>query len=149
MAHVQQTPAHLRNYANPATAWFGWVLFVGIVLVGAGLINVMQGLIALLDENFYLQPASKLVINLSYAVWGWTLLLMGAALVAAGIGVLRGSTWARTVGVIAASVNAFVNIGFVTAYPAWTIFAVTFDFIAIYTLVVHGGEVRAPREQRR
>ncbi|GAB1693597.1 hypothetical protein [Krasilnikovia sp. M28-CT-15] len=149
MAHVQQTPTHLRSYSDPMTAWFGWVLFVGIVLVGAGLINVMQGLIALLDEDFYLAPASKLVIDLSYAVWGWTLLLMGAALVASGIGVLRGRTWARTLGVVAASVNAFVNLGFVTAYPAWTIFAVTFDLIAIYTLLVHGGEARAPREQRR
>ncbi|GAB1642191.1 hypothetical protein [Krasilnikovia sp. MM14-A1259] len=149
MAHVQQTPAHLRNYADPMTAGLGWVLFIGIVMFGAGLINVMQGLIALFDENFYLSPASKLVIDLSYAVWGWTLLLMGTALLISGVGVLRGLTWARWLGVVAAGVNAFVNLGFVTAYPAWTIFAVTFDFIAIYALVVHGGEMRAMRKERR
>ena len=72
MAHVQQTPMHLRNYADPMTAWLGWVLFIGIVLFGAGLINVMQGLIALFDEGFYLEPASRLVLDLRGGrCWRW------------------------------------------------------------------------------
>ena len=74
---------------------------------------------------------------------------MGVALMASGVGVLRGRTWARVLGVVAASINAFVNLGFVTAYPVWTVFAVTFDFIAIYALVVPGGDARAARRERR
>ena len=77
------------------TAWLGWVLFVGILLVAAGVINVIQGLVALFDSDFYLVSASGLAIDVNYTAWGWALLILGAALVAAGFGVALGYAWAR------------------------------------------------------
>jgi hypothetical protein len=156
MAHVQRTgspqrrssPAHLRTDPVRVTAWFGWLLFVGIVLVGAGVVNVVQGLVALFDPEFYLATASHLAIDINYSVWGWALLILGAALLVAGGGVIVGYAWARVVGVLVAAVNAVVNLGFVASYPMWTVMAVTFDVLTIYALVVHGGEGRAVRDGR-
>ncbi|MFI7600384.1 hypothetical protein [Actinoplanes sp. NPDC049681] len=147
MTESEQAPAPAEP--EVATAWLGWVVFIGILLCGAGLINAVQGLVAGFDENFYRSSASGLAIDVNYAVWGWALLVLGAVLVAAGGGVVLGYRWARVVGVVVAAVNALVNLGFVTAYPAWTILAVCFDVSAIYALIVHGGEAKTLRITRR
>jgi hypothetical protein len=142
-------PAHRRTGAGGATVWYGWILFVGIILFSAGLINVMEGLVALFDDDFYPIPASRLAIDVDYTAWGWTLVALGAVLTAAGYGVLAGYTWARVVGVLAAAVNALVNLGFAAAYPVWTVLAVAFDVIAMYVLIVHGGEAKGLGRKQR
>jgi hypothetical protein len=128
-----------------ATAWLGWILFVSIIMLAAGLINIAQGLVALLDDDFYLTSASGLAVDASYTAWGIALLVLGVALVAGAYGVLTGYRWGRTIGVVAAALNAVVNLGFAAAYPYWTVLAVSFDVITIYALVVHGGAARSLR----
>ncbi|MEV4641436.1 hypothetical protein AB0J80_29240 [Actinoplanes sp. NPDC049548] len=142
-------PAHARTEPRSVTAWLGWVVFTGILLCGAGVINAVQGLVAILDESFYHSSTAALAVDVNYAVWGWALLILGAVLVAAGGGVILGYAWARVVAVVVASINALVNLGFATAYPAWTILAVGFDVLAIYALIVHGGEAKTLRITRR
>jgi hypothetical protein len=124
------------------------VLFVGILLFAAGVLNVIQGLVALFKPDYYLVATSELVITVNYTAWGWVLLILGVALVAAGFGVALGYGWARAVGVVVAAINALVNLAFVGAYPFWTVLAVSFDVLVIYTLVAHGGEGKALRTGR-
>ncbi|MEV4701753.1 DUF7144 family membrane protein [Actinoplanes sp. NPDC049316] len=147
----QSSPAPAHRSAEPrvSTGWLGWVLFIAILLCGAGVINAVQGLVALFDESFYHSPSSGLVVDVNYAVWGWALLILGLTLIAAGAGVFLGYGWARVVGVVVAAINALVNLGFATAYPAWTILAVAFDLSAIYALAVHGGEAKLLRVSRK
>lgn len=140
-----QPPAALTARA---AAWLGWVVFVSIIMSAAGLINIAQGLVALLDDDFYLATAAGLAIDVNYTVWGITLLVLGTALIAGAYGVLTGRRWGRTIGVVGAAINALVNLGFVAAYPYWTVLAVSFDIIAIYALIVHGGEAKALRTGR-
>jgi hypothetical protein len=158
MVHVEPSrtatrhpPAHSQPPAPltaRAIAWLGWMAFVSIIMFAAGLINVTQGLVALLDDDFYRATAAGLAVDVGYTVWGIVLLLLGAALVAGAYGVLTGYRWGRIIGVVAAAVNALVNLGFVAAYPYWTVLAVSFDIIAIYALVVHGGEAKSLRAGR-
>ena len=141
-------PAHLRPDPPDATLWLGWVLFIGIVFVAAGVINGIQGFVALLDDDFYSTPAAELAINVNYSVWGWALVILGAALMAAGAGVALGYAWARVFGVVVATINALTNLAFAGAYPFWTVIAVSVNVLAIYALVVHGGEAKALRPGR-
>jgi len=143
---------HLPAHSAPpapltarATAWLGWILFVSIIMLSAGLITIVQGLVALLDDDFYVTASTGLAVEVSYTAWGIALLVLGAALVAGAYGVLTGYGWGRTVGVLAAAVNALVNLGFAAAYPQWTVLVVAFDVIAIYALVVHGGAAKSLR----
>jgi hypothetical protein len=147
-AAPRQAPAHSAPPAPltvRATAWLGWVLFISIIMLCAGLITIMQGLVALLDDDFYRTSSAGLAVDAGYTVWGIALLVLGVTLIAGAWGVLTGHRWGRTVGVIAAAVNALVNLGFASAYPWWTVVVVSFDVIAIYALVVHGGAARALR----
>jgi hypothetical protein len=139
-------PAH----AGPrdVTRWLGWVLFLALMLFGAGVMNAVQGLVAIFDDDFYIAAPEQLVLDLNYTVWGWALLIAGLALVAAGIGVALGYAWARVLAVVIAALNAMVNLGFAGAYPYWTVIAISFDVLAIYALVVHGAEGKALRTER-
>jgi len=147
-AVTRHPPAHSAPPAPltvRAVAWLGWILFVSIIMVSVGLINIVQGMVALLDDDFYLTPASGLAVDTSYTAWGIALLVLGVTLIAGAYGVLTGYRWGRTVGVLAAAVNALVNLGFAAAYPNWTVLVVAFDIITIYALTMHGGAAKALR----
>src|SRR5215207_8400051 len=89
--------AHLRTGSAGGALWLGWVVFVGILLFSDGLLNAVEGLVALFDDNFYRARATELAVGVDYTVWGWALLVLGLGLVAAGIGIVLGYDWARVV----------------------------------------------------
>jgi len=143
MVHTQKpavVPKGGRD--NTVTGWVGWVLFAGIVMLAGGFLNMIEGFVALVRDEYYLVRASGLVVSLDYTAWGWTLLLFGVLLGAAGYGVMVGQMWARVTGVILAVVNALLNMMFMPAYPFWAVMVITLDVLIIYALVVHGGEAR-------
>ena len=137
-------PATTRPAATPPaerlTPWVGWIVFAGLVMIAGGVLNMIQGLVALLDEDYY-AARSDLMIDMSYQVWGWTLLLFGAFVAAAGYELLSGRMWARWVAVVLLAFDALLNFAFVAGYPFWSVIAITLDVIVIYALVVHGREV--------
>jgi hypothetical protein len=129
------------------TAWVGWVLFAGVVMFTVGFFNIIQGLVALLNSALYRTPRAGLPVMENYAAWGWTLLIFGVILCATGYGVMVGRTWARVVGVIVAALNALANMVFVAAYPIWITMTIALNVVAIFALVVHGGETKALRQR--
>jgi hypothetical protein len=159
MADVQHSrPAVPRAAARSApprapsgkdVAWLGWVIFVGIMLLCSGLITVVQGLVALFNDDFYQVAASSLAVGVNYTVWGWALVVVGAGLLAAGLGVILGYPWARFVAIVVILINMLVNLGFDAANPLWTVIVVAFEVLALYALVVHGGDTKALRAGRQ
>jgi hypothetical protein len=127
------------------TGWVGWVLFAGIVMFVAGVFNVIEGLVALFNSDYFLVRPSGLVLQANYTTWGWVLLLFGVLLGFAGYGVVVGQTWARVVGVIVAALNALAHLTLIAAYPIWVVLTIALDVIVIYALIVHGREATALR----
>jgi hypothetical protein len=124
------------------TAWVGFVLFGGIMLVMMGSIEVIQGFVALFKDDYYMVTRSGLVLTWDYSAWGWTHLLIGLIAVGTGIGVMFGQMWARVVGIIIAIISALANLAFIAAYPIWGTIVIATDILVIYALAVHGSEVR-------
>ena len=98
--------------------------------------------VALFDDTYYLVADSGLVVSVDYTTWGWIHLLLGVVAAAAGLAVMAGRMWGRTVGIILAVISAIVNMLFIAAYPVWSIIIITLDVIIIYALAVHGGEAK-------
>jgi hypothetical protein len=129
-----------RN-AGP-TAWAGWVVFGGVMLIMMGSFQVIEGLVALFDDGFYLVRSNGLVVDVNYNTWGWIHLIIGVVGVLAGLGLLVGNMAARIVGIAAAFLSALVNLAFISAYPVWSTILITLDVIVIYAIVVHGRELK-------
>jgi len=124
------------------TAWTGWVVFAGMMMILVGSFQAIEGLVAVFDDGFYRVTESGLVVNVDYTVWGWTHLLLGALLIVCGAGVLAGNVVARAVAVVLAVISALTNLLFIEAYPIWSILIIAVDVLVIYALVVHGRELR-------
>jgi hypothetical protein len=131
-----------RSGVEP-TGWATWVIFAGVMLFMLGLFQAMQGLVALLKDEFFLVTSRGLVLHVDYTVWGWVHLILGLVAVGAGVAILRGQAWGRVVGIILAVVSAIANMAFLAAYPVWSATVITVDIIVVYSLAVHGREVDA------
>lgn len=121
------------------TGWVGWAWFGGIMLVTLGMFQVFQALVALFDDGFVVQlEGNPVVFDLN--AWGWTHLAIGGLLIAAGLGVLGGTTWGRIVGVVIAALNLLAQVTIMPIYPFWALIVIVLDVFVIYALVVHGKE---------
>jgi hypothetical protein len=128
------------------TGWVGWIVFAGVMMLVLGMFHAFQGLIALFQQDYYLVAANGLTVHLNYTGWGWTHLIFGIVVVAAGAALLVGQMWARVVAVVLAVLSAVVNAGFLAAYPVWSAIMIGVDILVIWALTVHGGEMRTRNE---
>jgi hypothetical protein len=110
-----------------------------MILLGA--FQVIAGLVALFNRQYYVVTANDLLVSVDYSGWGWIHLIVGVLVLLAGFGVLAGQTWARLVGIVFAGISAIVNLGFLAANPVWSVLLIALDVIVIYALSVHGREV--------
>jgi hypothetical protein len=141
MAHYTQ--ADRLGTPQPApTAWAGWIFFAGVLMAIGGALNVIAGLVALVKQEYYLVTDDGLLVPVDYAVWGWTLLIYGAAMGTTGVGLLAGQGWARVTGVLLALVNALLHVAFLAASPVWSTIMIAFAVVVIYSLIAHGREMR-------
>jgi hypothetical protein len=137
---MAQTPQSTHTRHADRTDWAGWTYFAGIMMLLLGCFIAIQGLAALFRSAYYLVPTRELLIEVSYTAWGWPLLILGAILVIAGLGVMMGQTWARVAGLVVALLSALANLAFASAYPIWSALVIALCVVVIYALTVHGGE---------
>ena len=118
----------------------GMTLFAATMLMVIGFFQAMQGLVALLNDTFYV-AGQKWIFEFDVTTWGWIHLLLGIVVVAAGVFVLVGQVWARVVGVIVATFSAVVNFAWLPYYPVWAGVIIALDVFVIWALTVHGRDV--------
>jgi hypothetical protein len=123
------------------TAWAGYLLFAGAMLVLIGLFDFMFGLVAIFKDRYFAVPSRDLVVSVDYTAWGWVHLALGVVAIVTGVGILLGKMWARILGVAYATVNAIVNLASLKASPVWSSMIIAFDVLVIWALCVHGREL--------
>ena len=119
----------------------GWLTFAGLILAIGGTMNVIGGIGAIDDANFYVGNAQFLISDLS--TWGWVLLITGAAQVLTAFGLWARNQFARWLGVGFASLNSLAQLLMIPAYPLWSLALFTVDILIIYGLIVYGGRTSA------
>jgi hypothetical protein len=143
--HGSATGAGPAHSTRERTGWVGWVYFGGTMLVLVGIFNVIEGLVALFNDQFYV-PTRQGVLVFDLTAWGWIHLIVGGLAVIAGVGLFTGAMWARVFGVILAGVNAIAQLAFLSAYPVWAVVVIALDVLVIWALVVHGSEAKSTEE---
>src|SRR6478735_11936955 len=114
-----------------------WVVVGCAILSFAGILNIIDGALAIGGSRVYASSAVYVFSDLN--TWGWIVLVLGVALIAAARGVLQGSELWRWFGVAAACLNALAQLLFVQSYPLWSVTMFALDVIVVYALSVHGG----------
>jgi hypothetical protein len=138
-----EPPEGSRTPGDQGGRWAGWVVFAAAMLILVGLYQAIEGLVALIEREYYLVGESGLIVTVNYTTWGFVHLIVGCVAIIAGFGVLAGMTAARVAGIVLAGLSALINLAFIAAFPLWATIIIVFDILVIYALVVHGREVPA------
>jgi hypothetical protein len=122
-------------------AWSGWVAFAAFVLLTLGILNLMLGLTALLEDGYFVTNSGDLLVW-SYTTWGVIMLCFAGLQLAVGMGLLAAQSWARYTAVGLAMLNIIGQIGFLAAHPVWTTIVIALDIIVLYALTARWGEAQ-------
>ena len=122
-------------------AWVGWIFFAASLMLLIGLFQVLMGVVALFDEDWFLVTKDDLLVPVNYSAWGSIHIGLGLVAIVAGFGVMLAQLWARVIAVFLAVVSIFSALAFYSATPFWNLSIIVFDILVVFALVVHGAEV--------
>jgi hypothetical protein len=120
---------------------YGWVVFAGVMIGIAGVINFIYGIAAISESKFYVGNTKFIVSDLK--TWGWVTMLIGVFEVCVAAGIWAQQSWARWVGVVIAGLSAIAQLINLPAYPLLSLALFTLDVLVIYALVAYGGRLEA------
>jgi hypothetical protein len=129
-----------ETYREP-TGWVGWIFFAAVLMILAGTLNAIHGFIAIVNDEWVVW-GNRADLYLDLTTWGWVHLIIGVAVLLAGIGLLSGNVVARAVAVLLASLSIIANFLYIPAYPVWALTIIAINVFVIYALTAHGGELR-------
>ena len=115
----------------------GWLLFAGIMVLMVGVLNVIYGIAAIDDANFFVANTQFIISDLN--TFGWIMLLLGALQVTAALSIWSGGSFGRWFGIGVAALNAIAALLSIPAYPFWSLAVFTIDILIIYGLATYGG----------
>ena len=119
----------------------GWIVFAGILMLIAGVMAMFEGLIALMEDEYFVPSQSGFLV-LDLTGWGWAMLIWGAIVIVASIGLLAAKTWARWFAVVVIGLNFLAQLGFLgnTQYPVWSLTMVAQNIIVLFALTARWDE---------
>jgi hypothetical protein len=116
-------------------------MFAAILLLIAGVLNVIYGIAAISDAHFFTEGGDHFVFS-SLNAWGWIILLLGVLQLTGGFSLFSGNAYGRVIGIAAASIGAIGALLSVSgAYPFWSLGIFALCVIVIHGLVVYGEPV--------
>jgi hypothetical protein len=119
----------------------GWavsgLVFAASVLTLVGLFSIVTGLVAIIDDEFYVVTANY-TFDFDVSAWGWIHLILGASLTLTGFGLFSGSSWAAMTAIVLAMLSALANFFFIPFYPFWSILVIALNIWVIWALTRPG-----------
>ena len=110
----------------------GSALFVGILLLIVGTLNVFYGIAAVANSSFYV--AEERFVFGDLHTWGWITIILGVIQFTAAFSLFAGNVYGRVIGLIAATLGAIEALGNVGGpHPWWSL-----GVFAVCLWVIHG-----------
>jgi hypothetical protein len=127
-----------RTDPDDVSGWaVGGVVFAATVLMMIGAFQVIAGLVAIIDDNFYVVTRNY-TFDLDVTAWGWVHLIIGILLVSVGFALFARRTWAGVAAIMLAALSAVANFFFIPYYPFWAILVIALDIWVIWSLTRPG-----------
>jgi hypothetical protein len=117
----------------------GRALFVAILLIIAGTLNIIYGFGAIGNAHFFTSSSSYVFANLH--TWGWITVILGAIQLTGGISLWTGGAYGRVIGIVGAALGALESLLAVGGnYPFWSLGVFALCLWILHGLTVLGEE---------
>jgi hypothetical protein len=126
-----QEPPELSGWA------VGGITFAAIGLLLIGMFQIIAGLVAIFDDEFFVVTRNY-TFDLDTSAWGWIHLLIGIAAVTIGWGLVGRKLWAGVPALALAMLSAVANFFFIPYYPLWSLLVIALDLWVIWALTRPG-----------
>jgi len=110
-----------------------WWFFAGILLMIAGVLNIIWGIAAISESHFVTETGAHYIFS-GLNTWGWITLILGVIEILAGLSLFGGGQFGRWFGIFAASLVAIDSLLDVRVLPFWSICIFAISVIVIYQL---------------
>ena len=134
------------KYSKPSpNPWaVGWIAFAGVLMIIGGLMQAMTGLVAIVEDDFFI-VSEDWVFQFNPTAWGWINLIIGVVVSVAGVGLFTGKPAARIIGIVVTAINVLAAFAWLPHYPAWAVIKIALGVAVLWALIVHGDDLA--REQ--
>lgn len=123
---------------RPISGWaVGGIVFAATIMLVVGTFQIIAGLVALIDDEFYV-IGRDYTFKFDVTAWGWIHLVLGVLLVLGGWGLFARSAWAGVAAIVLAGFSAIANFLFIPYYPVWAIVVIALDIWVIWALTRPG-----------
>jgi hypothetical protein len=122
----------------------GRAAFAGILLLIAGMLNIIYGIGALDNANIFVNDKRYIFTNLN--TLGWVLIVLGLIQLTGGFSLMAGNTFGRVIGIVGGSlgaIGALLSVG--GAYPWWSLGIFALCVYVVHGIVIYGEDEVAPR----
>ena len=135
MSTRQREPGRVED---DVSGWaVGGIAFAGTVMVMIGTFQVLEGLVALFNDEFFVVTRNY-TFDLDVTAWGWIHLIIGIVVLATGFGLFARSTWAGVTGIMICALSAISNFFFIPYYPFWALLLIGLNIWVIWALTRPG-----------
>jgi hypothetical protein len=111
----------------------GWWVFAGVLLLIAGVLNIIYGIAAIGDSKFFTEHGQYIISGLH--TWGWIILILGVLELIAAFSLWSGGEFGRWFGIFIASLNAIGALMSIPGSPFWALAMFAMMMIVIYKLI--------------
>ena len=122
----------------------GRVVFAAVFLLIVGTLNIIYGIGALDDANFYANDTRYILTDLN--TLGWVTIILGVIQLTGGFSLMAGNAYGRIIGIVAGSfgaIGALLSMG--NAHPWWNLAVFALCLWIVYGIIVFGEEETAAR----
>ena len=119
----------------------GGIAFAATIMVMIGVFQAIAGIVAIVDDNFYL-VTKNYTFEMDTSAWGWIHLILGVLVGLSGFYLFARRAWAAIVALTLAMLSAIANFFFIPYYPWWAIIIIALNVWVIWALTRPGAIVR-------
>ena len=122
---------------QPSGWAIGGIVFAAVAIMLIGLFQVIAGLAAIIDDEFFIVTRNY-TFDLDTSAWGWVHLLLGVLLLFASWGLVHWRDLGSGYGDLPGLAQCARNFFFIPYYPFWAILVIALDVWVIWSLTRPG-----------
>ena len=119
---------------QPITGWAaGGVTFAMTIAFLIGTFQILQGLVAVLNDDYYVVTRNY-TFDLDVSAWGVIHIIIGAVWIVVALGLYARALWGVIGGLAIAMLSALSNFLFIPYYPIWSLLLIALNVWVIWSL---------------